>query len=106
MELEGNSNSGTSVAFLTHCPGENTLARCGSSGCAFPTVSRPVLVLRTSDLTCGPVNLAGVQPRFTRPMTGHLGLDQREATGNLCLGSRAAAQEMVRQLPSRTLPAG
>ena len=75
MELEGNSNSGTSVAFLT--PEGKTVIwdfGAGISADARPAVGEP----------------AGVQPGLN---ADHLGLDQRGGDGQ-CLGSRAR-QEMV-----------
>ena len=95
MELDGNSNSGTSAAFLSQL-------RQGSAG--------PLKVIwdnapahrgeavreyrRTPGLELRLVNLPGYSPDFNadEAVWGWL---RQEATGNLCLGSREAVQERV-----------
>ena len=95
MELEGNSNSGTSVAFLTQLRGKH---------------SRPLQViwdnapahrgeavreyLRTRRLELRLVNLPGCSSDFNAD-EANWGWTREEATGNLCLGSKAAVQERV-----------
>ena len=95
MELEGNSNSGTSVAFLTQLrekhPGplrviwDNAPAHRGEAVREY--LRRPGLGLRL-------VNLLGYSPDFNAD-EAIWGWAREEATGNLCLGSRAAVQERV-----------
>ena len=71
MEVEGNSNSGSSVAFLEHLRG-----RHGGW-----------LNLRL-------LNLQGYSPDFNAD-EAIWGWAREEATGNLCLGTREAVQERV-----------
>ena len=95
MELEGNSNSGTSVAFLTQLkekhPGplrviwDNAPAHRGEAVREY---------LRTPELELRLVNLPGYSPDFNADEAIG-GWAREEATGNLCLGSRAAVQERV-----------
>ena len=95
MELEGNSNSGTSVAFLTQLkekhPGplrviwDNAPAHRGEAVREY---------LRTPELELRLVNLPGYSPDFNAD-EAIWGWAREEATGNLCLGSRAAVQERV-----------
>ena len=95
MELEGNSNSGTSVAFLTQLkekhPGplrviwDNAPSPPWGGGAGVPQT--PELELRL-------VNLPGYSPDFNAD-EAIWGWAREEATGNLCLGSRAAVQERV-----------
>ena len=95
MELEGNSNSGTSVAFLTQLkekrPGplrviwDNAPAHRGEAVREY---------LRTPELELRLVNLPGYRPDFNAD-EAIWGWAREEATGNLCLGSRAAVQERV-----------
>ena len=86
MELEGNSNSnsnsnsGTSVAFLTQLKEKH------------PGPLREYL--RTPELELRLVNLPGYSPDFNAD-EAIWGWAREEATGNLCLGSRAAVQERV-----------
>ena len=94
MELEGNSNSGTSVAFLTQLkekhPGplrviwDNAPAHRGEAMREY---------LRTPELELRLVNLPG-SPDFNAD-EAIWGWAREEATGNLCLGSRAAVRERV-----------
>ena len=95
MELEGNSNSGTSVAFLTQLkekhPGplrviwDNAPAHRGEAVREY---------LRTPELELRLVNLPGYSPDFNAD-EAIWGWAREETTGNLCLGSRAAVQERV-----------
>ena len=95
MEMEGNSNSGTSVAFLTQLkekhPGplrviwDNAPAHRGEAVREY---------LRTSELELRLVNLPGYSPDFNAD-EAVWGWAREEVTGNLCLGSRAAVQERV-----------
>ncbi len=95
MELDGNSNSGTSVAFLKQLkekhPGplkviwDNAPAHRGEAMREY---------LRTPDLKLQLVNLPGYSPDFNAD-EAIWGWAREEATGNLCLGSREAAQERV-----------
>ena len=97
MELEGNSNSGTSVAFLKQLkerhPGplkviwDNAPSHRGEAMRAY--LETPGLELRL-------VNLPGYSPDFNAD-EAIWGWAREEATGNLCLGSRAAVQERVAQ---------
>ena len=95
LELEGNSNSGTSVAFLKQLkekhPGplkviwDNAPAHRGETLREY--LGQPGL---------GPqlVNLPGYRPDFNAD-EAIWGWAREEATGNLCLGSRAAVQDRV-----------
>ena len=93
MELEGNSNAGTSAAFLTQLrqrhPGplnviwDNAPAHRGEAVREY---------LRTPGLWL--VNLPGYSPDFNAD-EAIWGWAREEATGNLCLGSKAAVQERV-----------
>ena len=95
MELDGNSNSGTSVAFLKQLkekhPGplkviwDNAPAHRGEAMREY---------LRTPDLKLQLVNLPEYSPDFNAD-EAIWGWAREEATGNLCLGSREAAQERV-----------
>ena len=95
MELGGNSNSGTSVAFLKQLkekhPGplkviwDNAPAHRGEAMREY---------LRTPNLKLQLVNLPGYSPDFNAD-EAIWGWAREEATGNLCLGSREAAQERV-----------
>ena len=95
MELEGNSNAGTSVGFLKQLrekhPGplrviwDNAPAHRGEAMREY---------LRTPGLELRLVNLPGYSPDFNadEPIWGWA---REEATGNLCLGSRPVVQEKV-----------
>ena len=97
LELEGNSNSGTSVAFLMKLkekhPGptkviwDNAPAHRGEAMREY---------LRTPNLKLQLVNLPGYSPDFNAD-EAIWGWARGEATGNLCLGSREAVQERVGQ---------
>ncbi len=93
MELEGNSNAGTSTAFLAHLrerhPGplrviwDNAPAHRGEAVREY---------LGTPGLGLGLVNLPGYSPDFNAD-EAIWGWAREEATGNLCLGTKAAVQE-------------
>ena len=95
MELEGNSNSGTSAAFLSQLRQgragplrviwDNAPAHRGEAVREY---------LRTPGLELRLVNLPGYSPDFNADETVW-GWTREEATGNLCLGSREAVQERV-----------
>ena len=92
MELQGNSNAGTSVDFLTQLRGkhpepmrviwDNAPAHRGEAMREY---------LRTPGLELGLVNLPGYSPDFNAD-EAIWGWAREEATGNLCLGSREAVQ--------------
>ena len=95
MDLEGNSNSGTSAAFLDQLRQrhsgplqviwDNAPAHRGEAVREY--LRRPGLGLRL-------VNLPGYSPDFNAD-EAIWGWAREEATGNLCLGSRGAVQERV-----------
>ena len=95
MDLEGNSNSGTSAAFLRQLRDrhssplmviwDNAPAHRGEAVREY---------LRTPGLHLGLVNLPGYSPDFNGD-EAIWGWAREEATGNLCLGTRAAVQGMV-----------
>ena len=95
MELEGNSNSGTSVDFLMQLrekhPGplrviwDNAPAHRGEAVREY---------LRMTGLWLRLVNLPGYSPDLNAD-EAIWGWAREEATGNLCLGSKAAVQERV-----------
>ena len=95
MELEGNSNSGTSAAFLEQLRErrsgqlnviwDNAPAHRGEAVREY---------LRTPGLELRLVNLPGYSPDFNAD-EAIWGWVREEATGNLCLGSKAAVQQRV-----------
>ena len=95
MELEGNSNSGTSVAFLEQLRRrhggrlnviwDNAPAHRGEAMREY---------LKTPGLNLRLVNLPGYSPDFNAN-EAIWGWTREEATGNLCLGTRAAVQARV-----------
>ena len=101
MELAGNSNSGTSAAFLDQLRQrhsgplqviwDNAPAHRGAAVREY--LRRPGLGLRL-------VNLPGYSPDFNAA-EAIWGWAREEATGNLCLGSSAAVQERVGSFLSR-----
>ena len=95
MGLEGNSNSGTSVAFLEQLRRRHS-GRLNVIWDNAPAHHGEALreYLRTPELDLRLVNLAGYSPDFNadEAIWGWAG---EEATGNLCLGSRAAVHEKV-----------
>ena len=94
MELEGNSNNETSVAFLMQLRGkhsgplqviwDNAPAHRGEAVREY---------LRTPGLGLRLVNLPGYSPDFNAD-AAIWGWAREEATGNLCLGTRAAVQSL------------
>ena len=93
MEVEGNSNSGTPVAFLEQLRGKHG-GRLNVIWDNAPAHRGDALreYLRTPDLNLRLVNLAGYSPDFNAGESVW-GWAREEATGNLCLGTRAAVQE-------------
>ena len=101
LELAGNSNSGTSAAFLDQLRQrhsgplqviwDNAPAHRGEAVREY--LRRPGLGLRL-------VNLPGYSPDFNAA-EAIWGWAREEATGNLCLGSSAAVQERVGSFLSR-----
>jgi len=98
MELEGNSNSATSTAFLRSATGgraqhpepliviwDNSLAHRGDALRAY---------LTTPDLNLHLVNLPSYSPDFNAD-EAIWGWVRQEVTANLCLGTRAAVREKV-----------
>ena len=95
MELEGNSNSGTSAVFLEQLRErhtgplnviwDNAPAHRGEAVREF--LQQPGLGLRL-------VNLPGYSPDFN-PDEAIWGWAREEATGNLCLGTKSRVQERV-----------
>ena len=95
MELEGNSNSGTSAAFLNQLRQrlsgqlnviwDNAPAHRGEAVREY---------LRTPGLGLRLVNLPGYSPDFNAD-EAIWGWAREEATGNLCLGTKALVQERV-----------
>ena len=95
MELEGNSNAGTSVGFLKQLREkhsgplrviwDNAPAHRGEAMREY---------LRTPGLELRLVNLPGYSPDFNAD-EAIWGWAREEATGNLCLGSRPVVQEKV-----------
>ena len=95
MELDGNSNSGTSVAFLMQLRErhsgplnviwDNAPAHRGEAMREY---------LRTPGLGMRLVNLPGYSPDFNAD-EAIWGWAREEATGNLCLGSKEAVEERV-----------
>ncbi len=95
MELEGNSNSGTSASFLgqlrerhterLNVIWDNAPAHRGEAVREF---------LQTPGLGLQLVNLPGYRPDFNAD-EAIWGWARKEATGNLCLGTKALVQERV-----------
>ena len=95
MELEGNSNSGTSAVFLAQLRErhsgplsviwDNAPAHRGEAVREY---------LRTPDLGLRLVNLPGYSPDFNAD-EAVWGWAREEATGNLCLGTKGLVQERV-----------
>ena len=95
MEVAGNGNSGTSVAFLERLRGRHG-GRLNVIWDNAPAHRGEALreYLRTADLNLRLVNLPGYSPDFNAD-EAIWGWAREEATGNLCLGTRAAVQERV-----------
>ena len=95
MELEGNSNSGTSVAFLKQLRekhGERLNVIWDNAPAHRGDAVREYL--RTPGLNLRLVNLPGNSPDFNAD-EAIWGWAREEATGNLCLGTRAAVKRRV-----------
>ena len=95
MEVEGNSNAGTSVAFLEQLR-ERHGGRLNVIWDNAPAHRGEVLreYLRMPSLNLRLVNLPGYSPDFNAD-EAIWGWAREESTGNLCLGTRAAVQERV-----------
>ena len=95
MELEGNSNSGTSAAFLGHLRERHT-ERLNVIWDNAPAHRGEAVreYLRTPGLNLRLVNLPGYSPDFNAD-EAIWGWAREEATGNLCLGTKALVQEKV-----------
>ena len=95
MELEGNSNAGTSAAFLTQLgqkhPGPLKVIWDNAPAHRGEAVRES---LRTPSLGLRLVNLPGYSPDFSAD-EAVWGWAREEATGNLCLRSKAAVQARV-----------
>ena len=95
MELEGNSNAGTSETFLRQLR-ERHLGPLNVIWDNAPAHRGEALreYLRTPCLALRLVNLPGYSPDFNGD-EAIWGWVREEATGNLCLGSKAKVQERV-----------
>ena len=101
MELEGNSNSGTSAEFLRQLRErragplsviwDNAPAHRGEAVREY---------LRTPGLGLRLMNLPGYSPDFNAD-EAVWGWVREEATGNLCLGTKTLVQEKVNDFPGR-----
>ena len=95
MELDGNSNSGTSAAFLEQLreghTGPLTIIWDNAPAHHGEAVRE---LLQTPGLGLRLVNLPGYSPDFNAD-EAVWGWAREEATGNLCLGTKAAVQERV-----------
>ena len=99
MELEGNSDSETSAAFLEQLREKHG----GRLNVIWDNASAPFdknrageavrELLRRPGLDLRLVNLPGYSPDFNADEAS--GAGREEATGNQCLGSKAAVQERV-----------
>ena len=107
MELEGNSNSGTSAAFLDQLrKGARWTAEC-DLGQTRPAHRGEAVreYLRTPELELRLMNLPGYSPDFNAD-EAIWGWAREEATGNLCLGTKALVQQRVGKLPGPDWSAG
>ena len=95
MELEGTSNSGTSVAFLKQLRGRHS-GRLNVIWDNAPAHRGEALreYLRSPELDLRLVNLPGYSPDFNAD-EAIWDWARQQATGNLCLGTREAVQERV-----------
>ena len=100
MELEGNSNSGTSAAFLRQLrerhSGPLTVIWDNAPAHRGEAVRE---YLRTPGLHLGLVNLLGYSPDFNGD-EAIWGWAREAATGNLCLGTRVAVPGTVGNFPA------
>ena len=95
MEVEGNSNSESSVAFLNQLrQGHRGSLKVIWDNAPAHRGERLREYLRTPGLRLELVNLPGYSPDFNADEM-IWGWAREEATGNLCLGNRAAVQEKV-----------
>ena len=95
MELEGNSNSGTSAAFLDRLRQRHAGPLNVIWDNAPPHRGEAVReYLRTPGLRLRLVNLPGYSPDFNAD-EAVWGWAREEATGNLCLGTKEQVQEKV-----------
>ena len=95
MELEGNSNSGTSSAFLMQLRGKHPgLLKDIWDNAPAHRGEAVRECLRTPGLNLRLVNLPGYSPDFNAD-EAIWGWVRAEATGNLCLGSKVAVKERV-----------
>ena len=98
MELEGNSNSGTSVAFLTQLKEKHPGPLRVIWVCAGPSWGGGAGVPQDAELELRLVNLAGLQPGLQRPLSG-VGRERRHWQS--VLGQQGGGQERVGKfLPS------
>ena len=95
MELEGNSNSGTSAAFLGQLR-ERHSGRLNVIWDNAPAHRGEAVreYLRTPGLNLRLFNLPGYSPDFNAD-EAVWGWAREEATGNLCLGTKVKVQERV-----------
>ena len=95
MELDGNSNAGTSAAFLMH-PRDRHSGPMNVIWHNAPVHRGPAMrdFLATLGLGRWLADLPGYSPDFNAD-EAIWGWAREEATGNLCLGSRAVVQERV-----------
>ena len=95
MELDGNSNSGTSAAFLEQLR-ERHSGRLNVIWDNAPAHRGEAVreYLRTPGLNLRLMNLPGYSPDFNAD-EAIWGWTREEATGNLCLGTREAVNERV-----------
>ena len=95
MELEGNSNSATSAAFLRQLRARHAETTDGDLGqFASPSGRRNKGLSDHARLEPAPVNLPSYSPDFNAD-EAIWGWARQEATANRCLGTKAAVQEQV-----------
>ena len=99
MELEGNSNSESSVAFLEQLRHKHA-GRLNVTWDNAPGRGSIKEYLWTSGLNLRLVNLPAYSPDFNAD-EAVWGWVRQEATGNLCLGNRALVQQRVSPFPAR-----
>ena len=101
MELEGNSNGESSVAFLEWLR-ERHGGRLNVIWDNAPAHRGPVMrsYLETPGLNLRLVNLPGYSPDFNAD-EAVWGWARQEATGNQCLGTKVLVQQRVNQFPRR-----
>ena len=106
MELDGNSNSGTSAAFLEQLR-ERHSGRLNVIWDNAPAHRGEAVreYLRTPGLNLRLMNLPGYSPDFNAD-EAIWGWTREEATGNLCLGTREAVNERVSSFLAGGQPKG